>query len=450
MTIIPNPPSAGEEFTNELTGVTYRYDGEKWLAVAAAGNEALEALTVRVSDGEIKQSQIEGTIATALDTQAEIQTDISTLEGKIETLETGDSDSVKKDEANEVTTDFRIRSAANKVFISTFNNQLGLYNLGNPTASHHAVNEGYVNSNYLKLAGGTMTGNVNLNSNKITNLDTPTSNNDAANKSYVDTKAGNYLPLNGGTMTGHITTPHNINMRGGRIDASHSSSSVLSGRGCLDIRSHADKPIIISSGSSYQPLLEFYHYDNSAPDNKAKIAGINANGNAYFNNVFVGADNKKLATEEFVGTSADGLATETYVDDAVTGLATEGYVDAAVAVQNRKYPGLRFKFGNATTIVTHQKFNYYQDGGLRLRLSTHCLDYKWLDGGLTVDYSLSEGHRFSIYEEQIDGSLKVIRTGTYNRIDYHASDCLLRVSSHQTNGSFNTTSIYHLVISGLF
>jgi anti-sigma28 factor (negative regulator of flagellin synthesis) len=87
MTNIPNPPSTGDEFTNELTGVTYRYDGEKWLAVSAPGNEALEALTERVSDGETKQSEIEGTITTALDTQSEIQNDVSTLEAKVDALE---------------------------------------------------------------------------------------------------------------------------------------------------------------------------------------------------------------------------------------------------------------------------------------------------------------------------------------------------------------------------
>ena len=267
-------------------------------------------------------------------------------------------------------------------------------------------------------------GTVNMHNNKLINVLTPTTANDAANKSYVDTKAGNYLPLNGGTMTGHIYTPHNIFFRGGRIDASADSSSVLSNRGCLDIRSHAERPIIISSGSTYQPILAFYAYNSAYADNKEKTAEIKANGNAYFNNVYV--QNEKLATED-------------YVDNAVTTVVTP-----------RKYPGLRFKFGNETTAIKAEKFNYYNDGGLRLRISNTCLDYKWNDGGLDVDYSFSEGHRFSIYEELEDGSLKIIRTGTYNRMDYHADDVLMRVSSHQTNGSLNTTSIYHLCVSGLF
>ena len=36
MTVIPNPPSLGDEFTNEITGVKYKYDGIKWVVVAPA------------------------------------------------------------------------------------------------------------------------------------------------------------------------------------------------------------------------------------------------------------------------------------------------------------------------------------------------------------------------------------------------------------------------------
>ena len=36
MTVIPNPPQLGDEFTNEITGVKYKYDGIKWVVVAPA------------------------------------------------------------------------------------------------------------------------------------------------------------------------------------------------------------------------------------------------------------------------------------------------------------------------------------------------------------------------------------------------------------------------------
>ena len=45
-------------------------------------------------------------------------------------------------------------------------------------------------NNYLLVEGGGMSGDINMNSNKITNVSTPVNNNDAANKSYVDTETG--------------------------------------------------------------------------------------------------------------------------------------------------------------------------------------------------------------------------------------------------------------------
>ena len=94
MTVIPNPPSLGATFLNEVTGVTYEYDGEKWIVIKTPGSEEAEqisedltALTSRVSDGETVQGQIQETITDALDTQSEIQEDVSTLEAKVEALE---------------------------------------------------------------------------------------------------------------------------------------------------------------------------------------------------------------------------------------------------------------------------------------------------------------------------------------------------------------------------
>lgn len=43
-----------------------------------------------------------------------------------------------------------------------------------------------INGKYLPLAGGTMTGNININNKTITNLKTPTADTEAANKKYVD------------------------------------------------------------------------------------------------------------------------------------------------------------------------------------------------------------------------------------------------------------------------
>ena len=49
-----------------------------------------------------------------------------------------------------------------------------------------------------------MTGDLNMGNYKITNLANPTNNTDGANKKYID---DNYLKLSGGTITGPIYLP---------------------------------------------------------------------------------------------------------------------------------------------------------------------------------------------------------------------------------------------------
>lgn len=56
----------------------------------------------------------------------------------------------------------------------------------------------------LPLAGGTMSGNIAMGSNKVTGLGTPSAGTDAATKTYVDTADALALPKAGGTMSGAI------------------------------------------------------------------------------------------------------------------------------------------------------------------------------------------------------------------------------------------------------
>ena len=63
-----------------------------------------------------------------------------------------------------------------------------------------ALTDGSGDSGFLPLVGGTMTGEINMGSDKITNVVDPTSAQDAATKAYSDLK----LPLAGGTMSGPI------------------------------------------------------------------------------------------------------------------------------------------------------------------------------------------------------------------------------------------------------
>lgn len=94
-----------------------------------------------------------------------------------------------------------------------------------PTADAHAARKKYVDdqiatrltqaagdARYLRLAGGTMTGALNMGGNLISAMTTPLAANDGAHKGYVDTQIATrltqaqgdarYLQLAGGTMTG--------------------------------------------------------------------------------------------------------------------------------------------------------------------------------------------------------------------------------------------------------
>ena len=61
----------------------------------------------------------------------------------------------------------------------------------------------------LPLAGGTMTGDIDMGSQKITTTYTPVNVADLTNKTYVDTQDSLRLPLTGGTMAGAIAMSNN-------------------------------------------------------------------------------------------------------------------------------------------------------------------------------------------------------------------------------------------------
>ena len=82
-----------------------------------------------------------------------------------------------------------------------------IVNLGTPTANTDAVTKQYVDDAdnlKLNLAGGTMSGDIAMGTNKVTGLGTPSANNDATTKTYVDTADNLKLNTSGGTMSGPI------------------------------------------------------------------------------------------------------------------------------------------------------------------------------------------------------------------------------------------------------
>lgn len=77
------------------------------------------------------------------------------------------------------------------------------YNIGQNGFPSEAITLQAANSKYLWITGRkVMTGNLNMGNDRIINLTNPTDNSDATNKSYVDT---HFLKLSGGDITGIVS-----------------------------------------------------------------------------------------------------------------------------------------------------------------------------------------------------------------------------------------------------
>jgi hypothetical protein len=146
--------------------------------------------------------------------------------------------------------------AANKIYVDSQVTSLG-------------VNKTYVDTEISKLASKklslsgqeTMSGFINMGSNKITNLTTPTDNTDATNKVYVDGQVATRLPLAGGTMTGII------NMGGFNIN---NIPSIPTNNNSATSKSYVDDKITNSlvtkmnlSGGSFTGPVEFKSFSEN-------------------------------------------------------------------------------------------------------------------------------------------------------------------------------------------
>ena len=91
-----------------------------------------------------------------------------------------------------------------------------IYNLPAPTGANQPTPLAFTDMKYLHVAGtNKMTNNLNMDKKKIINLRTPTSNTDAATKKYVDDNSGapdlsDYLEKDGTVvMTGNLNVGNN-------------------------------------------------------------------------------------------------------------------------------------------------------------------------------------------------------------------------------------------------
>ena len=75
-----------------------------------------------------------------------------------------------------------------------------IYNVAQPTGNDQPATKIWSENKFFDKSSGVMAGSLNMSNNKITHLAKPTDDKDGVNKKYID---DNYLKLSGGTFTGH-------------------------------------------------------------------------------------------------------------------------------------------------------------------------------------------------------------------------------------------------------
>ena len=87
-------------------------------------------------------------------------------------------------------------------------NSKRIYNVAQPDhGDNQPATKIWTENKFLDNSSGVMAGPLNMSNNKITHLAKPTDDKDGVNKKYID---DNYLKLSGGTMTGHIMLNNKI------------------------------------------------------------------------------------------------------------------------------------------------------------------------------------------------------------------------------------------------
>lgn len=118
-----------------------------------------------------------------------------------------------------------------------------------------------------------------------------------ADITYVDAQDNLSLKKTGGNMTG------SINFASGSITA-NSVLNNLSGRASLNFVPTADRPIGISTGSTYKSALAIFAYDDNEPDDRAKVMDFTAKGDIILSGIVncpkAPTDNNHLTNKAYV------------------------------------------------------------------------------------------------------------------------------------------------------
>ena len=223
----------------------------------------------------------------------------------------------------------------------------------------------------LAKSGDSMTGNLVMNFNKVTQLGSPNDINDAANKQYVDTIASQKLSTTGGTISGNLQmlgtldmynfkitslatpTAYNDAVRKDYVDTNTIPKSGGMVNGDLDMRTNTVTNLRTPTDVS-DAATKAYVDVNAL----AKVGGSMSGSIAMANNKITGLGSP---------TNPQDATSKTYVDaqNALKVTKTGDTMTGALSMGNFKITGL----GNPTNAEDATNKNYV-DTGLGLKVST--------------------------------------------------------------------------------
>ena len=180
-------------------------------------------------------------------------------------------------------------------------------NLADPTNPQDAVTKNYADTTFVDVAGDTMTGNLDMGSNKVTSSAVPGTGNDLTNKTYVDGQDALQVTKAGDNMTGDLAMGGNmVSGLGAPISSDHSAR-----KGYVD---QQDALQVNKSGDSMSGNLDMQTNDIQNVD---KVTGLisPASGSHATNKTYVDA---QIATTLATGTAGGPINTVNIADDAVT------------------------------------------------------------------------------------------------------------------------------------
>lgn len=238
-----------------------------------------------------------------------------------------------------------------------FLNKHRLREVMTPQANYDATPKIYVDNavaDLLPLAGGTMSGNINMGAKGITNIASPVNPNDVVNKKYVDdaitgiTPTESYLPVSGGTLEGNLNmgnhqitnvdtlTATNIIVKG---TAEASASIKVTGdasRSEIDLNDASDNPVVVKGVDT--PA------DSNDAANKAYVDAVDAKLTVV-NGELTGVKNSVTNIENgsielpylpIAGGTMTGALTLSGAPTADLQAATKAYVDLLKWIENYK------------------------------------------------------------------------------------------------------------------